>query len=79
MKAKAEIEDTKNLTISPRAILAYVPFVTSLSPDCSQNVTVIYLSLSDKYFSIHFEYSFDARLMIILLSSSTERYNLSPQ
>ena len=32
------------LTISPRAILAYVPFVTSLSPDNSQNVIVMYLS-----------------------------------
>ena len=69
----------KYLTISPRAILAYVPFVTILSPDISQNVIVIYLSFDIRYFSIHFEYSFDAKLMIILLSSITERYNKSSQ
>ena len=50
-----------NLTISPRAILAYVPFVTSLSPDNSQNVIVMYLSCRVRYFSMHLEYSFDVQ------------------
>ena len=66
-------------TISPRAIFAYVPFVTSLSPDCSQNVIVMYLSSGTRYFSMHREYSFEARLIIILLSSTTSLYNLSSQ
>ena len=53
--------------------------VTSLSPDNSQNVIVMYLSCRVRYFSMHLEYSFDARLIIILLLSITERYNKSPQ